>query len=130
MPTANSNGYSSLSVALHWLGAFCVIVLFITHEGARDSTAYAIHVGGGALMGVVLLWRVWNRISKGKPERPKQHALLNLLADVVLWGLLAAVFIVTVTGYVLPWSLGQPLDIFGIVSLPSPMGRSPGRPHG
>ncbi len=38
----------------------------------------------------------------------------------MLWGFLAAIVIVVVTGYLLPWSAGQPLDILGLLSIPPP----------
>ena len=47
--------------------------------------------------------------------------VLNLASQIVLWGFLVTLFVVVVTGYFLPWSLGRPLEIFGLVSVPSPM---------
>ena len=47
-----SNGYSPLSIVLHWLAAIFVVALFLTHDGERGSSAYVIHVSGGAIIGV------------------------------------------------------------------------------
>ena len=38
---------------------------------------------------------------------------------------LVAIVVVVLTGYFIPWSVGQAIDIYGIVSLPSPIGRMP-----
>ena len=118
-----SDGYSLSSILVHWLAAILVVSLFFTHEGERGSTAYIFHVSGGAVAGVFLLWRVWHRMRRGMPDAPDQWAVFNLAAWLVHRALLAAIVVVVVSGYLLPWSLGQELDIFG-VGIPSPMGAS------
>ena len=119
-----SDGYSRLSIYVHWLTAIMVLALFFTHEASRGSTGYAIHVGGGAIVGLFLLWRVWHRARRGLPLRPSQPFIFDLASQIVLWGFLAAITVVVLTGYFLPWSLGRPLEIFGLVNIPSPMGES------
>ena len=116
-----AEGYSALSIVVHWLAAILVIALFVTHEGEPGSTAYVLHVSGGAIAGVFLLWRVWRRVRRGSTHPPRQAAVFNLAARLVHWGLLVAIVVVVVSGYLLPWSLGQELDVFGI-GIPSPMG--------
>ncbi len=125
MPTpTRSDGYSRASILVHWIAAIVIVALFLTHEGERGSAAYAFHLSGGAIAGVFLLWRVWRRARRGMTAKPDQAAVFNLASQVVLWGFLAAIVVVTVTGYLLPWSLGRPLDIFGLVAIPSPIGGS------
>ena len=118
-----AGGYSLRSILVHWMSAVMVLALFFTHEGEPGSTAYVFHVGGGAIAGLFLLWRVWHRIRIGAPEAPAQAVLFNVLARIVHWGLLLAIGVVVVSGYLLPWTLGQELDVFGI-GLPSPIGAS------
>ena len=96
-----------------------VIALFFTHEGDRDGAALAFHVGGGAILGVFLLWRVGRRIRRGMTEKPDQAAIYNLASQIVIWGLLVAIIIVVISGYLLPWSRGMAIDIFGLFQLPS-----------
>ena len=120
-----TGGYSLLSIALHWLAAILVVGLFLTHEGELGSTAYLLHVSGGAIAGPFLLWRVWHRIRRGGAAAPEQAAIFNFAARLVHWALLAAIIVVVVSGYLLPWSLGRELDVFGF-GIPSPMGASPG----
>ena len=120
-----TDGYSTLSILVHWLAAVLVVSLFFTHEGERGSGAYVFHVSGGAVAGLFLLWRVWHRVRRGAAAAPDQWGIFNLAARTVHWGLLAAVVVVVVSGYLLPWTLGQELDVFGL-GIPSPMGANRG----
>lgn len=116
-----ASGYSKLSIATHWVTAIAVIVLFVTHEGENGNMANLVHVGGGALVGLFLLWRVWHRIRNGMTETPDQAMIFTIASKLVMWGFLAAIVVVTLTGYFLPWTKGAALDIFGVLSIPSPM---------
>ena len=117
---SSPSGYNRLSVITHWLAAISVIALFFTHEGPRDSLAFQFHVAGGAVIGLFLIWRTFHRVARGFPEKPQQHVLLNLLSTIVLWGLILAVIVLVITGYLLPWTIGRPIDFGGVLSIPSP----------
>ena len=122
MPSStNASGYSRISIIVHWIAALAIVILFITHEGERGSTTYLIHVSGGAIAGLFLLWRVWYRVRRGTAEKSAQAAIFNIASKIVIWGFLAAIVIVVITGYFVPWSRGMPLDIFGLISIPSPI---------
>ena len=116
------DGYSRLSIFVHWVTAIIVVGLFLTHEGERGGWAYFVHVSVGAAAGLFLLWRVWHRVRLGMTEKSDQATLLNLASQIVIWGFLAAIVVVVLTGYLLPWSLGRPFDVLGLFSVPSPMG--------
>ena len=118
---SSPSGYNRLSVITHWLAAISVIALFFTHEGPRDGLAFQFHVAGGAVIGLFLIWRTFHRVRRGFPEKPRQHALLNLLSTIVLWGLILSVVVLVITGYLLPWTIGRPIDFGGVFSIPSPM---------
>lgn len=121
-----ASGYNRTSIIFHWIAAALVVSLFLTHEGERGSLAYAFHVGVGTIGGIFLIWRVARRLARGMTEKPKQPALLNLVSQLVIWGFLVNMVVVTITGVLVIWSLGQPIEIFGPLSIPSPMSRSPG----
>lgn len=120
----STNGYSKLSITLHWLAAIGIIALFFTHEGDRGSAQQIFHVSGGAIIGVFLIWRVLRRPIKGFAQKPDQPNILNIISKLVLWALLAAILVVTLTGYLLPWSIGRTIEIFGLLQIPSPMSAS------
>lgn len=122
--SARTDGYSTVSVVAHWLSAILVIALFVTHSATGGTAAHAFHVSGGAIAGLFLLWRVWHRFRRGMAHAPPQAAILNVAARFVHWGLLALIAVVVVSGYLLPWSQGSALDVFG-AEIPSPMDASP-----
>lgn len=126
MTGTGASGYSRVSIVAHWLAAIAVVALFFTHEGPRDSLSFTFHVGGGAVIGLFLIWRVSRRMMHGFAAKPDQHPLFNLASQIVLWGLLLSIIIVTLTGYLLPWSIGRPIDIAGLFSIPSPLSASRG----
>ena len=121
-----TSGYSRLSIAAHWIAFIAIAALFISHEGERGSAMYAFHVGGGAILGIFILWRALRRPLRGFTAKPDQSALLNLVSMLVIWALILDMVVVIVSGYLVPWSGGRAIDIYGLVSLPSPITGSPG----
>jgi len=121
-----TNRYSGLSIVLHWIATFSVVALFVSHEASSNSGMAAFHVGGGAILGVLLLWRVLRHPVRGFANKPDQPVLLNLISTLVMWGLLISIFVVVVTGYLIPWTQGQPLEIYSVISIPSFMSESVG----
>ena len=119
-PSARTDSYSTASVVAHWLAAVLIVALLFTHSATRGTAAYAFHVSGGAVVGLFLLWRVWRRVRRGMVHPPPQAVILNLAARFVHCGLLVLIAVVVISGYLLPWSLGDALDVFG-VGIPSPM---------
>jgi cytochrome b561 len=120
MTNASARGYSPLSITMHWLAAACIIVLYFTPEGGRDSALRAFHIGFGALVAVPLLWRAIRRMSIGFPEKPQQHPLFNLASQIVIWGFLVAIVVTAITGPLVVWSLGRSIDVLSLFSIPSP----------
>ena len=118
--SARTDSYSTVSVVAHWLAAILIVALFFTHSATRGTAAHAFHVSGGAIAGLFLLWRVWRRVRRDMVHAPPQAVILNLAARFVHCGLLVLIAVVVISGYLLPWSLGDALDVFG-VGIPSPM---------
>lgn len=120
-----TSGYSRMSIAAHWLAFLAIVALFVTHEGERGSAMQAFHIGGGAILGIFILWRALRRPLRGFTAKPDQNAFLNLVSMLVIWGLILDMVVVIVSGYMAPWSGGRAIDIYGLVSLPSPIAGSP-----
>jgi cytochrome b561 len=54
-------------------------------------------------------------------EAIKKAAIYNLASQIVIWGLLVTTMVVVISGYLLPWSRGAAIDIFGLVQIPAPI---------
>ncbi|MCB1456193.1 MAG: cytochrome b/b6 domain-containing protein [Nitratireductor sp.] len=119
-PTINRNAYSATSIWVHWLTAILVVALFFTHESERGSTGNIFHVSGGILIALFFFWRIMRRMRNGISAKPDQSELLNWLSRIVLWGIVLALLVVSVTGLLLPWTGGRAIDLFGL-SIPSPI---------
>ncbi len=119
----SSAGYNQTSIILHWIAAALVISIFFAHEGERGSFPYAFHIGAGFIGGLFLIWRVVRRLHRGMTDKLRQPAILNLISQFVIWGFLINMVVVTLTGILVIWSLGQAIDVFGLFSVPSPLSR-------
>ena len=64
------SGYNKQSIVIHWFTALAVIALFITHEGERDSAMMTFHISGGALLGLLIIWRCLRRPMRGFADKP------------------------------------------------------------
>lgn len=119
-------GYDGLSIAVHWVGAALVIALFVTHEGAAGTPAWTFHVAGGNVIALFLVWRVARRARRGFAAKPDQGAVLNAIARATAWGILACLLALSVTGWLLPWANGAPLNLATLLAVPSPLPPTPG----
>lgn len=78
-------GYSAWQIGLHWTAAALVAFQLLGHEGieaayraARNGAAAAasdmklawLHIGSGALIFIVALWRLRLRLTRGAPALP------------------------------------------------------------
>lgn len=117
----HARGYNWPSILIHWATVIAILALYFTHEGRRGSAMYAFHIGFGALAGVFLTYRILRRLKRGMPEKSGQSALLNKLSTLVIGGFSLAIVVTIVTGYILPWSRGGAIDVFGWFAIPSPI---------
>jgi len=123
--------YSWVSIILHWVAAVLVITMFVLGERigfqptrALERTATNLHISVGVLAWVFLAaFLVW-RLAQRSPKDPEQHWSLKLLATIVHWGLLLVIVIQIITGPLMIWALGAPLNPFGWFQIPSPLTRN------
>lgn len=126
--TDRASGYGWLSIALHWITAVLVVVLFLSGEeleelgrGVQRSDVLAQHLSIGAIAIIVFAVRILWQIRQPSPTPPAQARPLRLLSHGVQWGLLAALAVLILTGPTIPWSAGRSFDAFGLISIPSPL---------
>lgn len=120
-------GYSWLSIALHWITAIAVITLYLLAELSEDMPKaerremMTLHVSIAMSLYIILWARIFWRLGNTRPALPRQNILLDQLARWVPMVLLAGIAIMLVSGPFLIWSNGSPIEIFNTISLPSPM---------
>jgi len=124
------DGYGWLSITLHWLAAIAVALMLMTGfqadfaDEAGDRTARAAamawHISFGATFFVILLARVVSHYTQPQPAPPKQAQVLMFLSSATHHILLAAIVIQIISGPLAIWSGARAIDVFGVLSLPSP----------
>jgi len=124
--TNTRQGYGWISVALHWIAAISILVLYLNGEAIEDAAgrdahlaAVTSHVSLGMALIVVLAARVVWSVASKKPDPFPQHPALRALSLLIHWLLLLAIVVAIVTGPLAIWSVGRPLDLYGL-QIPSP----------
>lgn len=124
------NGYSGLSIILHWITAVAVITLWIIAELAEDLPKaearewMGIHISIAMSVYLILWFRIFWRIGIRRPAAEPQHRVLNWLATWVPVVLLAGIATMLLSGPLLIWSTGNGINVFDVVTIPSPIGES------
>jgi cytochrome b561 len=117
--------YDSVSLALHWITAVLVIVLWsigqtidFVPKGPQRTDYISLHIVFGMLLGLVLLARLVRYVTgQVKPPPPVDHGLLLYVAKAT-HGLLYLLLIAAVAlGLKLTWVRGD--LVFGLVQLTS-----------
>lgn len=111
---AASLGYSRAQILLHWVVAALIVPQFLLSEGIsqafdaflkRGEVAFspmvAAHVIGGALIGLLVLWRLSLRATRGAPPPPEaEQPALKLLAKLVHGLLYVVLLLLPISGAV------------------------------
>jgi cytochrome b561 len=124
------NGYGGVSILLHWLAAITMIALFVLGQAAEDATdsdrkaLLGLHISIAISMYLILVGRIGWRLFNGRPKvLIQQSKPLMLLAHWIPIILLAGLALMLLSGPIMVWSKGYPINIFGLISLPSPLGK-------
>lgn len=130
MKTSAAETYGWTTIALHWLSVVALVISFLTGEvleGANGDGRGAIlasHVFWASLLAIPLLARIGWRLHEGFLSTAEQSRLLKIISRIVMIGLLISICGAVISGFLLPWSLGEPLEI-GALSISSPLPRWP-----
>jgi len=120
--------YGWTSIVLHWLTAIIVITLwFIGKSIALSATEEAdsrraLHVAIAASAWLLLLFRILWRLGSGHPRIRGQSDLIHRVARTAHYALLLLMLIMLLSGPLVVWSAGNPIVVFGALSIPSPFG--------
>lgn len=124
----DGTNYDNVAIALHWLTAVLVVVLFgmaliwdyFPHSTAQ--TLQSLHVSLGVLLAAVIVARLAWRLVPGHQMPALEVGWMRIASKGVhylLYGLLAAQ---VVLGFVFRWAPGRPVGLFGLFAIPSPLG--------
>lgn len=104
-------GYSRLQIRLHWIVAVLVILQLIFGEGiggdfdrmldsgvAGYSAPTILHIGSGVLIGLLMIWRLSQRLGRGVP--PEAEGLEGLAAKAAHWAFYAILIGAPIMGLV------------------------------
>lgn len=108
--------YSRPQIILHWLIFVLIAVQFLLHEPMSEAwdriedglevafhPLVVAHVFGGLVIGGLVLWRVFLRVTRGAPDLPAEEpAVLKLAASATHLGLYALMILMPVSG-ILAW---------------------------
>lgn len=128
--TDTPKNYGLLSIVFHWLVAAFIIFQFVSGKvveslGKAPSAGEirGIHVAVGAIAAIFIIARFVWRLYQGSPEKIGESRALNILSQAVQWGLLLAMIGAVVTGFLVVWSGGRDISVFGLLTLPTPMAK-------
>ncbi len=131
LPPADLPAYASGIRVLHWLIALLVLIVLpvgIVIKFVKDdasSTFYLIHESFGFLILWVMLARLACRLIWPPPPAPWLSPFERGLSKTVHWLLYAALIAQPVLGFLMTNAYGFPLEWFGLVTIPSPLGKDP-----
>lgn len=116
---------------MHWLTAFCVFVAFpvgFVIDYVRDDSKtafYLVHESFGFLVLWVMLTRVVVRWIWPPPPNAELNPRLHQVATLVHGALYAALILQPVFGFLATNAFGFPFSLFGVLPIPSPIGKDP-----
>lgn len=119
------------SILLDWIAAILLIALFLLAErfeamprGPEKLAAANLHAAVGMTACFLLAARIIWRMRRGHPDLPLQSFGLDSVAKIVHWLMLTAIAVLLVSGPLIIWSAGRGIDIFGLVTIPTPFEKS------
>jgi cytochrome b561 len=122
--------YGWASIALHWIAAAGVIAMFATGipagiageagDRATRGALMGLHVSIGATLFAFFAARIALHYAQPRPAKPPQAAWLNFIASATQNLLLLGLLIQIVSGPLAVWSGGRAINMFDLVTLPSP----------
>jgi cytochrome b561 len=125
--------YDRTTIALHWVTAASVAILWIIGQtadwipdGPANTAIWSVHVVLGFALVAILAWRVAWRSSGGRRLPPADRASLQALAKLTHYLLYALLLIVVVLGVINAFVRGY--NLFDLVSLPQVGDRAWRRP--
>ena len=123
-----NNGYGRISRINHWFAAAVVICMLTLglyfHDMPRGEEKLYwlhLHISIGALAWLWIMFRVFWRLGRGFAPAVPQAAMKQKLSRLVHILLLTGILVMFISGPLTIWSAGRAIEIFGVISIPSPI---------
>lgn len=122
-----SKSYGTVHKSLHWIMAIMMIGLLAIGFYMSDLPSspdkfelYGLHKSTGIIFFFLVILRFMWRIMNPVPELPDTVKGIHRLAShLSLWTLYGAMVLMPVLGYLMSSAGGHPVDIYGIIKIPS-----------
>ena len=125
--------YAASSRWLHWLTALLLVAViplgiwigfFEPADQGFKLRLYNLHESLGVLVFLLVLLRIVNRRRNPPPPLPgDMPALMRFAAHATHIGLYALLILMPLTGFLATNAWGFPLSLFGVLPIPSPLGK-------
>lgn len=120
-------GYGLVSRTLHWLMALAILLLFalglwmveLDYLDPYYKSAPDLHRSAGIVLLAALVLRFVWRLVNVKPSDACLGPLERKAAQLVHWGFYPLLLALMVSGYLISTPDGRPIDVFGLVEVPS-----------
>lgn len=116
--------YDTLTIRLHWLTAGMVAALWLLGQtidwfprGAPRVFARSAHIGIGAILACVILYRIWWRLSGGARLSAAGTGALKVLAKSMHLALYACLLVTVALGIANTWIRGD--NLFYLYKIPA-----------
>ena len=122
--------YGWISILLHWLTAIVIIVRWVIGKAMMSAEPgdvdlrRQLHVSIAACAWLVIMIRIVWRFRSGHPHVKGQSLFIHRLAKSAHYVMLITVALMLVSGPVMIWSGGNSIGIFGLLTIPGPIGES------
>ena len=131
--TDTRDRYGLVSVVNHWLTVVLMLTLLVIGlqfedlpRGPERAMLQDLHVSIGVAALLYFLFRLGWRANQGFPAPVAAAAgWQETAARLVHRLLMLDLLVLMVSGPLTPWSVAQPLSVFGLFALPSPLPRLP-----
>ena len=116
--------YDATTIHLHWVTAGLVVLLWCLGQtidwfgqGMPRIAARGTHITLGAVLGLILCYRLWWRAGAGRRLPPAGSGLLQHLATIVHYLLYVVLIAVVLLGLANTWVRGD--NIFNLFAIPA-----------
>ncbi len=114
--------YSNLRIWLHWIVFVLITSQYLLHESISkafdfrlegkeftQNTLISLHLVFGGLIFLLVVTRIWIRVTEGLPPYPKKEAaLIKYMAIIVHWSLYGILILLPITGGMAWFQLSEP----------------------